>query len=1172
MVLGEAVAGAAASAYSLWGYNRGNYLFDREMRQKQEFKVLGYRNRQAELWREDIRDIVGLTERKMDSYLIVNTLQLGMCVGLFTEGRLEPGTPPWLLHLYMLTLGAAFMYLLMSVWLAMHASVVAQCSSVRLLTQFARLPVPTWQQLEDMRTYGSSYENVQVHHAMRVPFLNSAKLTRSTDVDGRPSVAMAHGHHEHHDHHKRNAHHSSHPFSSRGTGDQDTSGVQAGPAASSSHAATEEQTGTVDPWELEEHGEARQLYELEAMPLHMRHHIHLAKKASAHYMCFDAFARVAMTLGTNQLLNAIAYYCLGYVSVQDGAPWAACTVVTIALAIAVALIELDLSLTRKEQAIAKLLILCGPICGSVATTRWTFGGQEANAFVLGVLPLCYASHGLWLLWVLGACDVEPQPCGTMLPMKFKAVLYVDVFGWLHKKNSKDGGQSAGYTPMTEGGTEIQPDQDSMSPRSQMRLQRELHKDIAVWKSEQVQHMMEEREKARVEQLNDKFQAAIAAQGGAEGLLSPSPSCASLMPSASTMPDGQWLKLRGYTDYGTEVPYLYHPETGEVLLLPEGQSTPAQMPAPSGDEGTQTSEGRFAFPTNRLEVRTITFAEEEVDRLSKAVTARGEQAVPRIRVHSDAEAVSDHLEGIGCFYPDKCAAKYWNLPCNNVQVAPKEEGISVADPPSVSFQGSKESPLFAQKSHTPSGVISHAPDHAFHPQSFITGGKNGEEESTDEEIVTGHDTHTPGQVPWRVFRGATRVLVALWAAGAAMPLTVLRSSETTPLTTSILFGTFGNNSEHGGGEVRAVGTDPDGLPRLVVLPTVTGDMRRNLVGGEVMPVVWPHAGFIPSALSSDPSGTTLLVADDLGVYSANLKRKAAGSIDDDGVQVRELKNINTGGIVQQSDETPKFLRMPRCGALEGQALKDVGVLCEGGSPEVCHALVLHAHGHRLAMCPLSPQRAGSPKSLVNTFMKKPDPMKLQSHNGTPSVIWGISTGWLHNNMEEEQSDEYVESVAVNNECVKADTEDSNGEEIDLRANKVGCFVVGTSEGRIVQLRRHVSDREMLVPERAVQQRLGSVGRGSLHVFHHGCILALQPGTSSLQAFDEDLHNVIGEWRLNEEIHWLTLCGGGDSLYVLGVKDTVAQLYRFPIPVELQETVRRLRQDKESKLVGGRASEV
>merc|ERR1719242_2246293 len=107
-----------------------------------------YRNRQAELWRQDVRDLIGLTEAKMDNYLVVGTLLLGMCVTLFTEGRLEPGTPQWLLRLYMLSLSAAFTYLLMAVWLAMHASVSAQSSSVRLLTQLVRLPVPSWEQLE----------------------------------------------------------------------------------------------------------------------------------------------------------------------------------------------------------------------------------------------------------------------------------------------------------------------------------------------------------------------------------------------------------------------------------------------------------------------------------------------------------------------------------------------------------------------------------------------------------------------------------------------------------------------------------------------------------------------------------------------------------------------------------------------------------------------------------------------------------------------------------------------------------------------------------------------------------------------------------------------------------------------------------------------------------------
>ena len=33
--------------------------------------------------------------------------------GLYTEGRLQPGTPPFLIHYYMLTLSASFMYLIL---------------------------------------------------------------------------------------------------------------------------------------------------------------------------------------------------------------------------------------------------------------------------------------------------------------------------------------------------------------------------------------------------------------------------------------------------------------------------------------------------------------------------------------------------------------------------------------------------------------------------------------------------------------------------------------------------------------------------------------------------------------------------------------------------------------------------------------------------------------------------------------------------------------------------------------------------------------------------------------------------------------------------------------------------------------------------------------------------
>lgn len=56
----------------------------------------------------------------MDNYLIVNTLQLGFCVALWTEGRLESregvNYPDWMQWLYSMSISGAFLYLLMSVW------------------------------------------------------------------------------------------------------------------------------------------------------------------------------------------------------------------------------------------------------------------------------------------------------------------------------------------------------------------------------------------------------------------------------------------------------------------------------------------------------------------------------------------------------------------------------------------------------------------------------------------------------------------------------------------------------------------------------------------------------------------------------------------------------------------------------------------------------------------------------------------------------------------------------------------------------------------------------------------------------------------------------------------------------------------------------------------------
>eukprot|EP00425_Heterocapsa_triquetra_P039511 CAMPEP_0195066016 /NCGR_PEP_ID=MMETSP0448-20130528/11486_1 /TAXON_ID=66468 /ORGANISM="Heterocapsa triquestra, Strain CCMP 448" /LENGTH=1017 /DNA_ID=CAMNT_0040097187 /DNA_START=78 /DNA_END=3132 /DNA_ORIENTATION=- len=411
--LGAAAAGVAAGAHVLFGYNRENYKYDREMRLQNEYQILEWRSKQSELWRDDVREIIGLTEKKMDNYLIISTLSLGMCVGMFTEGRLVPGTPPWLLHFYMLTLGASFMYLLMAVWFAMHASIVASCNSVRILTQFVRLPVPTWDELEKMRTYAASFEEVGARNMLRVPFLSGAP---AADSALRQKAEP-------------------------GSASDEPSAAEAGAARGQ----------TFDPWRLELN---RAISELQPTPIELRRHVDIARRASKQYQCFDAFARVAMTFGTNQLLHALTYYCLGYCGIQDGAPQGALSVATIMVAISMVMMHMDLSLTKKERSLAQALTLSGPLCVSCAVWSWSMQFEEE--YILMFLPVAYISHALWLAWGLKVCGVTKQPGGAMLPLKFRAVLYIDVFGWLQKEKVEPELElpaaatgPGGYTPLTE---------------------------------------------------------------------------------------------------------------------------------------------------------------------------------------------------------------------------------------------------------------------------------------------------------------------------------------------------------------------------------------------------------------------------------------------------------------------------------------------------------------------------------------------------------------------------------------------------------------------------------------------------------------------------------------------------------------------------------------------------
>eukprot|EP00397_Hematodinium_sp_SG-2012_P005569 GEMP01005589.1.p1 GENE.GEMP01005589.1~~GEMP01005589.1.p1 ORF type:complete len:1000 (+),score=209.10 GEMP01005589.1:68-3001(+) len=382
----EFIAAAAAGAHALFSYNRSNFFFDQEMRIKREYQGQDMRIKQFELYREDVRDLVGLTIGKMDNYLIVNTLQLGFCISLFCEGRLDPKTPDWLLWLYTMCLAGAFMYLILSVWLAMHASIAAHSFGVRLLTQVVRLPVPTSIQLNAARAYATDFEGTNVNQMLRVPVWKQ-QAEKLKD-------AMA----------------------------EETKDDSADEAERQREEAAGRQQALMDA------------VAIDALPVTVLEHIRLYRQLQANWQSYDAYARVCMSMGTNQLLHALTYYCLGFLLMEDTAPapaWACAITFTTASWL---LVKLDLFLNKRVLWFAGVLLITGFLLGCIGTTlKHHPKSNVSNAHRLFV-PWVFALHVAWIVFIVCIAKGDSSLDNVALPTKFRAVLYLDVFGWCDHAN------------------------------------------------------------------------------------------------------------------------------------------------------------------------------------------------------------------------------------------------------------------------------------------------------------------------------------------------------------------------------------------------------------------------------------------------------------------------------------------------------------------------------------------------------------------------------------------------------------------------------------------------------------------------------------------------------------------------------------------------------------------
>jgi len=394
-VIGAAVAASAGTAATkaVFDYNRENFMEDREQRMKKEFKQWSYRVSQAKLWREDIRCTVSLTEKKMTIYLLVSVLLLSFTVMLWCEGKLPDDTPTWLMTGLNMAIAGAFAFFLLTVWLAMHASIAAQSYQVRLLTQLVRLPLPSWDELEACRTYGSEFEKLEPGQMFRVPFLTGAQESVAGRSLARPARLTA---------------------------------AEAGAAGPQAAA---------DPWGLEQRrDDVEELGCQLGEDVAKLRHIKIMRQAAVYWQTYDAFARVSLSVGMNQLMLAMSYYVMGYVMTQVHTFMVAFAVVAILMGSARMLAEVDLTVSNWEMRLITALLFLGPGFSCLATYFWTCHHELGKRIAESLAPLAFISHS-WLIGLLTFfLSVRIQENGAMLPLAFRGTLFLDVFGWVaHKK-------------------------------------------------------------------------------------------------------------------------------------------------------------------------------------------------------------------------------------------------------------------------------------------------------------------------------------------------------------------------------------------------------------------------------------------------------------------------------------------------------------------------------------------------------------------------------------------------------------------------------------------------------------------------------------------------------------------------------------------------------------------
>lgn len=349
---------------------------------------------QQKLFREDIRDLVELTVGRMDVYHLVGALLLEFCINFYCENHMfdkDAQTPSFILSFFLLANLSGIGFLLLSVWLSMHASVASHSVGVRLLTSFLRLSIPSRQELEDVA---------------RAPLL--PMMERFLALGKRMGLAGSSAQGQ--------------PAGPDGASNNELRSAALGhPGGRMSRvslpAPLPEVPGIAENAALQQGALAVQDRE---------YHFRRFLKEQQRWLCYDAYARVAMALGINQMLTAMSYFLVG--SVLPKAPRAAPISLLGVQWLSMLLLRLDITeafQTRKGKIMMLLSVPLPPLYAAIVLHFLPDSTNPNSAISWWAAP-GYILHASWLVFVSGLLWTNSGDDIKALPKQLRTVLYLDV--------------------------------------------------------------------------------------------------------------------------------------------------------------------------------------------------------------------------------------------------------------------------------------------------------------------------------------------------------------------------------------------------------------------------------------------------------------------------------------------------------------------------------------------------------------------------------------------------------------------------------------------------------------------------------------------------------------------------------------------------------------------------